>query len=229
MNGTIGLRNIELSYGARRVLAGLDLDLLPGRCILLCGDNGAGKSSLLRVLAGLQPADRITVTGQEIPSPRRVARLLRDRTTYLHQHPYAFRGTVERNVAYALPRGGERVGRRARVEEALSWAGLDHLARDDATRLSGGERQRLALARARLRPSPFLLLDEPTANLDGPSRGRTLELLHTFLEEGRGLVVATHDPAHFAPVCDIHLRLEGGRLRLAPPVSPPLDRAVEAG
>ena len=120
MNGTIGLRNIELSYGARRVLAGLDLDLLPGRCILLCGDNGAGKSSLLRVLAGLQPADRITVTGQEIPSPRRVARLLRDRTTYLHQHPYAFRGTVERNVAYALPRGGERVGRRASARRCRS-------------------------------------------------------------------------------------------------------------
>ena len=208
------LRDITLRYGARSLFEGLDLDLHPGRCRLLCGDNGAGKSSLLRVIAGLQPATRIRLLDPPEQRPRRAARQLRRRVTYLHQHPYAFRGSVLANLRLALPRGLGRATRRARLDEALRWAGIEHLAHAEAIRLSGGERQRLALARAWLRGTPFLLLDEPTANLDAAARARMLALLDALLADGRGLLIATHDPQHFPAFGRDRLRLAGGRLGL---------------
>ncbi len=214
---TLQLRELSLHYGARRLFDGLALDLLPGRCRLLVGDNGAGKSSLLRVIAGLQPARSIRLLDPPARHPRRAARLLRQRVTYLHQHPYVFRGSVLANLRLALPRGLGRATRRARLVEALHWAGLEPLAHAEAIRLSGGERQRLALARAWLRGTPFLLLDEPTANLDAASRARMLALLDALLGEGRGLLIATHDPQHFPAFRHDRLRLADGRLGIDRP------------
>lgn len=208
------LRNITLRYGQRLLFENLSLDLHPGRCLLLCGDNGAGKSSLLRIIAGLQPARFIRFTRAPDLSPKEVARQLRTQVTYLHQQPYAFRGSVRSNLKLALPRNHARGERERLLQAAMEWAGIAHLARADAIRLSGGERQRLSLARAWLQPSPYLLLDEPTANLDAGSRERTLDLLRALLDSGRGLVIATHDPRHFPDFKSDHLTLAQGRLQL---------------
>ena len=210
----LALRHIDLGYGERSLFRNLSLDLYPGRAMLLCGDNGAGKSSLLRIIAGLQRADRLELKAPDLRGAKAV-RHLRARVTYLHQHPYAFRGSVLTNLKLALPRGLPRRVRAERLDQALAWADLDHLAKAEAIRLSGGERQRLALARAWLRGTPFLLLDEPTANLDTASRKRTLTLLRELCEEGRGLLIATHDPTHFPGFGDGRLLLAAGRLQLA--------------
>jgi tungstate transport system ATP-binding protein len=209
------LRDLSLRYGSRTLFEDLSLDLYPGRCRLLGGDNGAGKSSLLRILSGLQPATRIHLPTAKTSRPRAAARALRRQVTYLHQHPYTFRGDLLGNLKPALPRGLGRHLRHQRLDEALEWAGLTHLASAEANRLSGGERQRLALARAWLRGTPFLLLDEPTSNLDGRSRQRMLALLDDLLANGRGLLIATHDPAHFPGFADDRLELKDGHLRLA--------------
>jgi len=223
---TLRLRHITLGYPGRPLFEDAEIDLIGGRCVLLCGANGTGKSSLLRVISGLHRPQCIRLLGLEGAGIRTVCADLRRRVTYLHQHPYAFRGTVSANVAYGLPSGLDAVARRMRLAEALHWAGLAHLAHADATRLSCGERQRMALARAWARPSPFLLLDEPTANLDRESRERTLALLEALLAGGRGLLIATHDAHHFPGLDSTCLEIERRRLCLALPGT---DRRVTDG
>ncbi len=218
------VRDLRLQYERKQLFDHLALDLYPGGCRLLCGDNGAGKSSLLRILAGLQPADSIHLLSPPTTSPRKAAALLRRCTTYLHQHPYLFRGTVLSNLKLALPRSLGRKQRERQLDKALVLAGIEHLALREAIRLSGGERQRLALARAWLRGVPFLLLDEPTANLDSRSRARTLDLLDALLDEGRSLLVATHDPQHFPAFMHDRLRLHNGRLGIDPHMTPATEQ-----
>lgn len=213
------VRELDLHLRQRHLLRHLSLDLYTGRCLVLTGVNGAGKSTLLRIIAGLQPADRIQLPDLGGRGPRPAARRLRRQVTYLHQHPYAFRGSVYANLKLALPWSLTRHPHRQRIREALEQADIVHLRDADASRLSGGERQRLSLARAWLRGTPYLLLDEPTANLDSASRERFNGMLRTLLDQGCGLLIATHDVAHFPFPDATRLHLEDGHLRLgtAPP------------
>jgi tungstate transport system ATP-binding protein len=79
------------------------------------------------------------------------------------------------------------------VEEAMAWAGVTHLKDSDPLHLSGGEKQRVALARAKVLQPKLLLLDEPTANLDGQAREQVIELIPTVVEAGSSVIIACHD------------------------------------
>mgnify|MGYP001820128127 FL=1 len=128
-----------------------------------------------------------------------------------------FDGSVRFNLAYALNRQLTRQQRKAHIEQALAWAGLESHAQESAKNLSGGERQRVALTRAWLRRPDVLLLDEPTANLDQESRRRTLALLDSLRSEGIALLIASHDQTHFSSLIDSHILLqEGGLIYLDP-------------
>ncbi|ROR32321.1 energy-coupling factor ABC transporter ATP-binding protein [Inmirania thermothiophila] len=212
------LRGLRLRLHGRLLLDIERLQLERGACLYLSGANGAGKTTLLRILAGLLPPDEglLLADGASLRWPRAAARLRRD-VVYCHQAPYLFRGTVADNVAYGLRRQGVPAPEvAARVAEALAWAGIAHLAGRDARRLSGGEQQRVALTRARVLAPRYLLLDEPTANLDGEAREQTYFLLRRLRLEGIGLVVTSHEPRAVSRLADRHLLLEGGRLRELP-------------
>ncbi|MGG7606502.1 energy-coupling factor ABC transporter ATP-binding protein [Massilia sp. BKSP1R2A-1] len=194
-----------------------DIDLL---CIeaatgyVLTGVNGAGKSTLLRMLAGLERCEACTVEfdGQSMPlHPYPAA--LRRAIVFVHQHPIMFSTSVSHNIAYGLlARGEGRAAVTPVVEEAMRWAGVDHLRDTDPTRLSGGEKQRVALARARVLQPRLLLLDEPTANLDGPAREQVMSLIPTLLDAGGSVVMACHD-RDLIGLPGIHrLKLRDGRL-----------------
>ena len=151
----IRLRGIEMHFAAVHALSLPALEIEEGEHLGIQGRNGCGKSTLMRILAGLLRPTRGTVEG--LPPP--------GRAVLVHQRPYLFRGTARDNVAFPL-----HLHRRPRreAEEWLERLGAAHLASRLARDLSGGERRRVAVARALATRPTLLLLDEPLAALDAP-------------------------------------------------------------
>ncbi|UUZ47180.1 energy-coupling factor ABC transporter ATP-binding protein [Massilia sp. B-10] len=175
-----------------------DIDRLAldtGKAYVLTGVNGAGKSTLLRVLAGLEAADCASVLWQGQPvrlAPYPAA--MRVQTVYVHQHPVLFSTSVAHNVAYGLlARGAGKGAAASAAAAAMAWAGVDHLHGSDPATLSGGEKQRVALARAKVMQARLLLLDEPTANLDGAAWEQVIALIPALIGAGNTVVMACHD------------------------------------
>uniref|UniRef100_UPI001B7F9F42 heme ABC exporter ATP-binding protein CcmA n=1 Tax=Rubritepida flocculans TaxID=182403 RepID=UPI001B7F9F42 len=172
----------------RLVFADLSFTLGPGEALLLTGANGAGKSSLLRLLAGLIPAaeGRLLWQGEDAASDR-VAHGARLR--YLgHQDAVKPALTARENLAFfARLWGGE-------VEAALAALDLSSLADLPARVLSSGQKRRLALARLALAPAPLWLLDEPSVGLDAASVERLGPLFAAHRAAGGMVVAATHLP-----------------------------------
>ena len=138
--------------------------------------------------------------------------LLRESIMYLHQTPYLFDGSVLQNLSYANSTSLDNADRARVITEVLAWSGLEALAKSPAKQLSGGEKQRLALARAKLRNAPILLLDEPTSNLDQISRERTQVLLASLKQEGISMIIACHDLSGFSDIADGAYHLSEGSL-----------------
>lgn len=170
------------------------LELAPARLYALCGANGAGKSSLLRLLALLERAQsgEYRICG-ELAGRGNWLRLRRH-LTLVEQEPWLLRGTVAENLAYGLARrgiGGEE--RSMRIATALAAVGLEGFAGRPAQSLSVGEGRRVALARGLALKPRLLLFDEPTAGLDRGSRVRIEALLPELVAAGMTVVVATHE------------------------------------
>jgi energy-coupling factor transporter ATP-binding protein EcfA2 len=209
----VEIDDLVLTFGKRRILDIPRLEIETGKLLLLTGPNGSGKTSLLKVLAGLliPKYGRVFCLGQAM-GWRRAARFWRGKHIYLHQHPYLFDGTVADNVAYGLRlQGRSREQRAIEVRSVLEWARLDHLHDRPAYQLSSGEQQRVALVRAHVLNPAVLLLDEITANLDEQSREQTIELVRNLISAGTSIVVASHEPKYIEDVSDAHLRLDEGR------------------
>ena len=195
MSALLTLHGLKKRHGERLLFDIDELTLEAASAYVLTGVNGVGKSTLLRVLAGLDTAqvDGVTFEGKPValhPYPQ----LLRRAIVYVHQHPIMFSTSVAHNIGYGLAARGDAKAQVARlVEEAMAWAGVGYLADTDPARLSGGEKQRVALARARVLQPRLLLLDEPTANLDGAAREQVIALIPTLMEQGTTVVMACHD------------------------------------
>ncbi|WUR11307.1 energy-coupling factor ABC transporter ATP-binding protein [[Empedobacter] haloabium] len=201
-------------HGAHTLFDLRDFTLEEASAYVLTGVNGAGKSTLLRVLAGLVPVEAEDVRFAGAPvTLRPYPRVLRDAIVYVHQHPVMFSTSVPANIAYGLEaRGAPRALVRERVEEAMAWAGVTHLRGSDPATLSGGEKQRVALARARVLRPRLLLLDEPTANLDGEAREQVIALIPTLTKAGTSVVMACHD-RDLINLADVRrLKLRDGQL-----------------
>jgi tungstate transport system ATP-binding protein len=189
------LRGLRKRHGDRQLLDVDELTLDESSAYVLTGVNGAGKSTLLRILAGLEHGDLDSVeyAGRAV-SLRPYPAELRRSIVYVHQHPIMFSTSVADNIAYGLrAHGAPKSAIAADVERAIEWAGVGHARGTDPSLLSGGEKQRVALARAKVLRPRLLLLDEPTANLDGPAREQVIALIPTLLEAGTTVVMACHD------------------------------------
>ena len=211
----VTLTDAGVRFGRVQALRGINLRLHRGERLALVGANGSGKTSLLRLLHGLQACSSGTVvygTGGAGPAPAPVAAMV-------FQHPFLLHLSVRSNVLLALwLRGVPRAQRAARCDEALRRVGLQDLAQRAARALSGGQQQRLSLARAwALRPD-VLYLDEPTASLD-PSAKREVEaLIDSIAAEGVTVVMSTHNLGQAKRLATRVLYLEGGRLVVDLPV-----------
>ena len=191
-----------------------ELSISAGQCMILSGDNGVGKTTLLKIMAGLEPPDagEVSYDGKVLPL-RTAPQQYRDNIVYLHQSPYLFDCSVINNVAYRLRRlRMPRAAVQAKVAEVLEWAGLEHLGKRNAKYLSGGEKQRVALARARVLAPKVLLLDEPIASMDYKSRERTYVLIERLKKEGMSVVITSHELYAVLPLADVHMYLRDGKL-----------------
>ena len=198
--------------GPVEVLKGVDLTLEAGRTLSVLGPSGAGKTTMLMVIAGLEKATagRVVVAGRDLGrlSEDQLARFRRGRVGVVFQAFHLVPTmTARENVALPLElAGGDQAWDRA--AEALGRVGLQERLNHYPSQLSGGEQQRVAIARA-FAPGPSLLLaDEPTGNLDDDTGARVADLLFSLQEKiGSALMLITHNVALAARAArQVHMR-----------------------
>ncbi len=191
MKMELQLRNIKKSYGSVKALEDISFDIVGGKTIVLLGINGAGKTSLLRIIAGLEKQDKGTVF---FNGKRMNERELRQIASLVFQKTAVFNRSVYDNLAYALKIRGKKDSEiRKEITRALQDVGLRNFEKRKAKKTSGGEQQRISLARAFLLNPQILLLDEPTANLD-PNSATIIErsIINRTKENGI-IILATHN------------------------------------
>jgi molybdate transport system ATP-binding protein len=204
----------ELDTRVGALALSVELSVAPGECLALAGPSGAGKTSLLRAVAGLLRPDRgrvscsgelwlDTASGFELPAERRgCGYLFQEYALFPHLSAW-------RNVAYGLP----REDRRERAHELLGRFGVRARADAPPHELSGGERQRVALARALARRPRALLLDEPLSALDARTRASASRELGAALRDaGVPALLVTHDFGEAALLGDRVAVIDGGRV-----------------
>ena len=216
MDALLSIQHLQKNFGQRHLLDIENLSIAPAQAYVLTGANGSGKSTLMRILAGLESADAADVRfqGQAVslsPYPR----AMRDAIVYVHQHPVMFSTSIAENIGYGLRvRGVPKNIIAEKVEEAIAWAGIGHLRKSVPNFLSGGEKQRVALARARVLSPKLLLLDEPTANLDGPAREQVIALIPALVKEGCSVIMACHDRDLIALPGVQRLKIRDGKMEV---------------
>jgi iron complex transport system ATP-binding protein len=210
------------------------LDIRSGQLICLLGPNGSGKSTLLRTLAGLQPplAGSVAITGRTDLSSAQLAKkislVLTDRITgnNLDVHSLVALG----RYPWSDWLGGLDEADLAAIDRAIEATGIEALRSRKLHTLSDGENQKVMLARALAQDTPLLMLDEPTAHLDLPSRIRLMRLLHRLARElNKGILLSTHELDLALQVADEVWLLEAaGSLHKGTPEDLILDGIFEA-
>ncbi|KLV07237.1 ABC transporter ATP-binding protein [Photobacterium aquae] len=179
------------------------LVLGPKDAIYLTGDNGVGKTTLLKVLSGLQKPSTGDINLSHNSWIRRLfCAQSNSGVIYMHQTPYMFDGSVLDNVCYGLKFSlRDRRKRRTEAINALRMVGLETLADEHISVLSGGERQRVAMARAWVLNPSVLLMDESSASLDQESIERMVVLCKDLLARGTSLVITSHQKNALTELC----------------------------
>ncbi|MDD1682932.1 MAG: ATP-binding cassette domain-containing protein [Methanoregula sp.] len=211
-------RNVRYQYPrGMEALCGISFHIRKGEKIALVGPNGAGKSTLLAMFNGMiRPTSGILLfDNQEIRYDTRALRTLRKRVGFVLQNPdrQIIAPTVYQDVAFGptnLDFGGEEV-RRA-VTTALRHVGLEGFERRPPHQLSGGEKKRVAIAGVLAMDPDVLVLDEPTSGLDPSGSEDIMELLDELNNEGKTIIISTHDVELAYPWADRAILMVGGRI-----------------
>ncbi|CAH1852940.1 thiol reductant ABC exporter subunit CydC [Convivina intestini] len=210
---TVVFNQVSFAYGDKLVLNDLSFDLLAGQKMALLGPSGAGKTTILKLLAGdLQPTNgKVTLGGL---NPNQLADELPKTMAVLDQQSYLFDTTIENNI-----RMGNLTASQVQVEQAVQQAGLADLVaslpqgyqtpmQEAGQRFSGGERQRFALARILLQDAPIVILDEPTVSLDPKTEAAVLTQIFTALKD-RTIIWVTHHLTGIEAVDQIYFLNDG--------------------
>ncbi|MFJ9131867.1 thiol reductant ABC exporter subunit CydD [Streptomyces sp. NPDC102256] len=212
--GEIAFEGVTVRFPGRSTNAVSDVSftVAPGETVALVGPSGVGKSTLLNVLLGfVEPtAGRVRAGGVDLSAADLTE--WRSRIAWVPQRPHLYAGSIAENVRLARPDADDVAVRGALVDAGAAGFvdalpdGVDTLLGEDGAGLSAGQRQRLALARAFLADRPLLLLDEPTASLDGATEAEVVETVRR-LAVGRTVLLVVHRPALLG-VADRVIRLE---------------------
>lgn len=195
----IKIEHLAKSFGERTVFKDINLQFAAGKVYALIGNSGCGKTTLLNILAKLEPYDKgsISYRGQELKQIRS-HHFFKNELGYLFQ---SFGLLENETVAANLELGliGQKLikqEKKQREEEVLEKVGLDYLTLDQKIyELSGGEAQRIALAKVILKDPPLILTDELTAALDPETSQEIMNLLLSLKKPDRLMIIATHNPA----------------------------------
>lgn len=214
----LACRNIVFRHGRREVLRDVSIGLGAGEIVTLLGVNGAGKSTVLRILLGLLKPDSGHVLLDGLPFAHSRARDVAKRIAYVPQtHAATFPYTVVQMVSLGrIPHVG--LGRRLRGEDqqavdvALDRVQIAHLAHRPYTALSGGERQRVLIARTLAQGARILVLDEAMTGLDYGHQMRLIELLRELAQQGYAILSTTHHPEQALLGATRAVLLEGGHV-----------------
>jgi ABC-type lipoprotein export system ATPase subunit len=209
--------------GERRILDGVDLDVRPGELLAIVGRSGSGKSTLLQLLGGLDRADAgtIAVGARWVaapdggPSERELSALRREEIGFVFQFFHLLPeldGEANVLLPSTLP-GADGAAVAARGRALIARLGLGAVSGLRPHQLSGGEQQRFALARALVGDPSLVLADEPIGNLDAAAGETVLDLLRAIADDGRAVVMVTHQ-AEATARADRVLRLDDGALVL---------------
>lgn len=223
----VEVADLHVERGGRAIVRGVSFSARPGEVLALMGASGAGKSTVLRAMAGLDPFSRgaIDLGGlRRGPGPIPRGRALRDlhaKVGMVFQFHNLFAHLTAAHNVWLAPvhvKGEARDPAERRAHQLLAELGVGERAGALPHELSGGEAQRVAIARALAIDPPVLLLDEPTASLDPERRGDLARTIRALVTSGRTILAATHD-ADFVRACaDRVLLLEDGRIaREGPP------------
>ena len=215
--GVLRLLSVTKHLGGRAVLNAVSLTVAPGEYVAIVGDSGIGKSTLLNVIAGLEPIDsgKILFAQKEVSAmdDDALALMRRDSFGFVFQafHVLPHLSVVE-NVALPLLLRG--ISNQEKPRAMLAAVGLGGREASLPRELSGGELQRVAIARALAGEPALVLADEPTGNLDPANAAQVLRLIRTLVKEaGSAAILATHS-AQAAAGCDRVYRLTGEGLSL---------------
>ena len=215
----ITTNRLTVGYRGHRV-EDISLSLPSGRLVCLLGPNGAGKSTLLRTLCGFQPPieGRVTISGSDITTMNaaEVARLV---SVVLTDRPLTPSLTTAEMVGMGRAPYTGFWGRlsdddRRLVSEAMQTVGIDSLATRRMSQLSDGERQKVMIAKALAQHTPVIVLDEPTAFLDYPSKVAVMKTLARLAHnEGKTILMSTHDLELAAQLGDELMEIENKHIR----------------
>jgi ABC-type histidine transport system ATPase subunit len=221
MTAQLRIRGLHKRFGAVEVLRGIDLDAHRGDVLALIGASGSGKSTLLRCINMLEMPDagEIAVGGQRLEPGRaqdpRLLRQVRSRLGFVFQsfnlwsHMTVLENLIEAPIhVLGVPRA-EAI---ARAEALLARVGLPDRGGAYPVELSGGQQQRVAIARALAMEPEVLLFDEPTSALDPELVGEVLAVIRSLAEEGRTMLLVTHEMGFCREVADRVIFLHEGRI-----------------
>jgi ABC-type sulfate/molybdate transport systems ATPase subunit len=231
VGAVLSVAGVRHRRGDREVLRVDRLDVAAGERLGLLGLNGAGKTSLLRLLAAIDQPTVGEIRVDDVPTSRGDAGLRR-RLAYAPQRPVLLSTTVRHNVELPLRyRRAPRATRQTVAVAALARLGVEHLADRPAHGLSGGEAQRVSLARALACQPDALLLDEPAAGLDTPTRaGFFADVQRALADRATTVVLVSHRAEEVLALADRVAVLVAGELRQVAPandlVTHPADAAV---
>jgi len=212
----VSLLNATKRFGQATAVDNISLTIADGEFVALLGPTCAGKTTILRLIAGLEPLDAgsVRIGGHDVskdaPAMRDVAFVFQQYSLYPHL-------TVYDNLAFPLRAPARRVDEaeiRKRVERVAQLVRIDHKLANSATRLSGGEMQRVAIGRALVREPRVYLMDEPLSSLDAALREELrVELKRLQRASGATVVYVTHDQVEATTLADRIAILERGRLQ----------------
>lgn len=215
----IELESVTLRYDEVVALADVSLRSEAGKMVALIGPNGAGKTSILKILAGLlkPTSGRVRILGREPSKARGLIAYTPQREEVYWDYPLtvkelvAMGGIRRRGLLKWLETNDDR------VESALRLVMLEDLADRRISELSGGQQQRAFLARAICQGGEVYLLDEPIAGLDAPTEAVVLEILKTLRDQGKTIVMATHDISATLEIFDYVALIRNGLVAFGQP------------